>query len=283
MELQKINPFIRYCNIYPQPILYPEMVQSYDCRIFYVLHGNGTFFINDKQYDFHQDSIIYFPCGTKYRFFYDKNDEIKFLILNFDLTSEYSHLSDFFSVDTICNFNYKKMVTVPDCDHFTKPIYMHKFPDAKKDLMTIQMLFVNKPFLYSEQASGLLKKLLLQMISTRYIENKSNSSRLTEQVLSYIRTHYTEPLTNQMIAEAFGFHSYYLNRIVKNECGQNMHNYLLQYRIKEAQNLLSTSAFSIQHISKIVGFGTPAQFSAAFKKNVGISPNEYRENSHLSI
>ncbi|MNH45343.1 HTH-type transcriptional activator Btr [compost metagenome] len=53
--------------------------------------------------------------------------------------------------------------------------------------------------------------------------------------------------------------------------------YLLNYRINRAQKILFTSDVPVQQIAETVGIADPFYFSRVFKKQVGISPTEYRE------
>ncbi len=277
MKLQEINPFVRYCKIHPNPIIYPEMVMACDCRIFYVLQGNGKFFIGNTEYDFQKHTLVFIPSGTKYRFSYDASTDIEFLILNFDLTSEYSQIQESLATNEVSCFDYAQLIAVPDCPPYTETLYMSHFQNAKKDLLAINQYFVDKPFFYAEISSGILKNILFQIISKQTLKSTTSASQITKQVFSYISKNYSAPLTNETIAGAFNFHPYYLNRIFKAETGQSLHHYLIQYRIQEAQVLLSASSLSMQQIADVTGFGTPSQFSITFKKRTGMSPSEYRE------
>ncbi|MBL8991764.1 MAG: helix-turn-helix transcriptional regulator, partial [Spirochaetia bacterium] len=47
-------------------------------------------------------------------------------------------------------------------------------------------------------------------------------------------------------------------------------------RIRQAKTLLSTSAFSVTEIAAECGFADRNYFSAAFRKETGQTPKEYR-------
>lgn len=53
--------------------------------------------------------------------------------------------------------------------------------------------------------------------------------------------------------------------------------YLNQLRIKEAQNLLSNSDFSISEISQMLGFSSLSYFGQSFKRALGVSAGVYRK------
>ncbi len=279
MKLQDLNPFIRHCQIHPNPILYPDMVMAYDCRIFYVLQGNGTFFIKNQAYDFQQYSLFYISSGTPYRFAYDTTVSVEFLIVNFDLTSEHAKISDWLPTNEASSFHRDKLHSVPDVYPCREIIHIENYESAKKDLLNISKYFTNKPMYYAEISSGILKKMFLQVASKQSFKKETTATQTVKQVLTYISKHYAEPITNQAIADVFGFHPYYLNRLVKTELGKSLHQSLIEHRIQEAKNLLATSSLTIQQIADVTGFGTPSQFSMTFKKATGVSPSEYRESA----
>ncbi len=53
--------------------------------------------------------------------------------------------------------------------------------------------------------------------------------------------------------------------------------YVLNKRLERAKQLLKEDNYSCTLISQICGFSTPAQFSAVFKREVGISPIQFKE------
>ena len=83
-----------------------------------------------------------------------------------------------------------------------------------------------------------------------------------------------------MIAEKFNYHAYHINRIMRNATGTTVHQYLVNYRISIAKNLLSNTSLSIEDIAVRVGYKSAAYFSLSFKKLVGCSPNCYR-SAHM--
>ena len=53
--------------------------------------------------------------------------------------------------------------------------------------------------------------------------------------------------------------------------------YLLSLRISNAQTLLETTSYNVTEIADIVGYDNPLYFSRIFKKQVGLSPSEFRK------
>ncbi len=48
-------------------------------------------------------------------------------------------------------------------------------------------------------------------------------------------------------------------------------------RIRHAQELLETTSEGVEHIGRQVGFSSPANFRAQFRRIVGVSPLSHRD------
>ena len=72
----------------------------------------------------------------------------------------------------------------------------------------------------------------------------------------------------------------YLSAVVNSRFGMNYSCLLNEYRVKEAQHLLTDKRYAdktVEEISTMVGFANRQSFYAAFYKNLGETPNGYRK------
>lgn len=88
-------------------------------------------------------------------------------------------------------------------------------------------------------------------------------------------------ITLEMIANEMKVSPVYLGRIFKQEVGIPFVNLLTHTRIKHAIHYLSTTDMTIIEISEKVGYDSQHYFSTAFKKVVGIAPNQYRKEGTM--
>ncbi len=71
-------------------------------------------------------------------------------------------------------------------------------------------------------------------------------------------------------------------RTVRRETGLSFNEFLLQQRLKEAQNLLHDSEWSVAAIADFVGFRSVSHFRTVFRETTGSTPLEFRESSRLT-
>ncbi|MGO4548321.1 helix-turn-helix domain-containing protein [Paenibacillus sp. 2TAB23] len=118
----------------------------------------------------------------------------------------------------------------------------------------------------------LLNKALL---FERYQQN-SESQPMMEQTIAHIRKHYMEPITLESLAEQHQMKAKYFSHLFRKYTGIGPINYLIQYRMNLAHELLTTADFSIREIARSVGYSDAYYFSRLFKKHYGMSPSSVR-------
>lgn len=70
--------------------------------------------------------------------------------------------------------------------------------------------------------------------------------------------------------------SYFL-RLFRRYMGTTPYNYLVNFRITQAKELLVLTDYSVSEIAQEVGFGDAGNFSTRFAKATGQSPLQYRK------
>jgi AraC family transcriptional regulator, transcriptional activator of pobA len=70
----------------------------------------------------------------------------------------------------------------------------------------------------------------------------------------------------------------YLSDLLKQETGKTAMELIHLYVVLEAKNILVAGGHSITEIAYRLGFENPPYFSRLFKKEVGISPKEFKNH-----
>jgi AraC-like DNA-binding protein len=74
----------------------------------------------------------------------------------------------------------------------------------------------------------------------------------------------------------------YISRLINAEFGMNFNEFVNQYRVREAEKLLSSEAhdsYTLDYIAEEVGFGNGNSFARAFKEYKGVTPGQFRKNN----
>lgn len=109
-----------------------------------------------------------------------------------------------------------------------------------------------------------------------YEEEMQKSATIIEKINAYIRKHYSEDIGRNEIAQEFFLTPEYLSRLYKKKTGVSLKDYINEYRIEKAKELLKSNTSNVSEIAKAVGFDNYSYFSTLFKKLTGVSPKEYK-------
>ena len=107
-------------------------------------------------------------------------------------------------------------------------------------------------------------------------EEKSGS--IIETAKNYIKNNYHKDISLDDVSREVNISPYYFSKLFKETTGENFIEYLTNLRMDKAEELLQTTECSMKEICARTGYSDPNYFSRSFKKNVGVTPTEYKEN-----
>ena len=103
---------------------------------------------------------------------------------------------------------------------------------------------------------------------------------LVQRARTYIRAHFTEPLSLNEVANTLAVNPAYLSSIFKSERGESYSKFILRLRMERAALLLRTySVGKVNDIAPEVGYSSTKHFYTVFKDYFGMTPNEYRNQN----
>lgn len=100
---------------------------------------------------------------------------------------------------------------------------------------------------------------------------------ILEKIDAYLEENYSNEISLDTVAEVVNLSTSYLSFIFKENSGLNFVDYVNQFRLQKAKELLETSSYNISQIARLVGYSSANSFSKVFKKYNGISPGQYRK------
>lgn len=98
-----------------------------------------------------------------------------------------------------------------------------------------------------------------------------------DQAVEYIKSNFNRQFSIETLSKHLNLNRNYLTRVFKEQTGKSPHQYLNDYRLERAVQMLKDSSFSIEIISSSIGFDNPCYFSRVFKQYTGYPPAAYRK------
>ena len=107
----------------------------------------------------------------------------------------------------------------------------------------------------------------------------ANAARkIAREIETYICNNYMDPISNLTLAKQFGFVPSYISKIFKEYKGVSPCSYLTTVRIQNAKTLiLEDRDIVMQEVASRVGFSDLSYFTKVFKKEVGVTPSEFKK------
>lgn len=105
---------------------------------------------------------------------------------------------------------------------------------------------------------------------------KSGSGSLYSRIArDHIMANYSRHITVESIANMLGIDRRYLCRVFYKNTGDTPQNFLVNYRLEKAADLLAKHGYSVGEAARSTGYEDIYNFSKMFKKKFGVPPSRY--------
>lgn len=108
-------------------------------------------------------------------------------------------------------------------------------------------------------------------------ETDDSISPIILKLLRNIEENYSKDLNLKEISETYNINSIYLGQLFQKETGILFSDYLNNFRVNKAKNLLVETSLKAAEIGELVGYANKNYFYRKFKDIVGITPSEWRK------
>ena len=126
----------------------------------------------------------------------------------------------------------------------------------------------------SEKA--IVNRLVIHLLRAAKEEPNIAASPAIGKVLAYIHENFRENLVMETLAEIHGFSPNYFGNLFRSTVGMSFRDYLNKVRLKYACALLTSSDIGTKEIAYASGYRSVEYFLYVFKKNLMLTPTEYR-------
>lgn len=108
-------------------------------------------------------------------------------------------------------------------------------------------------------------------------EKHENGEKLIIEIKRFISENYMSNINLDDIAKLVCLSPTYVSEVFKRKTGENFSEYLIDYRIEIAKDVLKDIRYKVVDVSLMVGYRDSKYFSRLFKKKVGVNPSDYRK------
>ena len=273
MNYAKLNPIIRSVSLYEKINRTDECI-SYDCRVIYVISGDITAVVGgEKLGHLAPGNLLYIPAGTSYKL---KSKYMRAVVVSFDPYDSNPMPEDRLTPVAIADYNeelcHKDGVSGP----LEKHILLTDVESERDNFIRMANIFTSAEGCYKAQISAMFKLVLLKIMETA--DENALPARMVEELDNYIRENVSDEISNTEIGAIFGYHPFYVSRMLKERKGMTLRQYIIAYRLKCAKRMLELSDKSAAEIAEECGFTDASYFAKTFKSAFGITPKEYRNS-----
>lgn len=108
-------------------------------------------------------------------------------------------------------------------------------------------------------------------------EKQDRRGEIVSRVKLMLQKEYGGAVTIESLAERVYMSPNYLRTLFKEYTGKTIWEYLTQVRMRQSIILLTDTNLRVHEISRRVGYENPSHYCAVFRKQMGMTPNQYRE------
>ena len=274
--------------VFPRGWVYPKNHVPY-CMVRLIEKGEAIFVINDKIYHVQEGEIIYIPEGCTLYCETD-SEEFIFISIRFRLTAQLhkgDFLSDYYLIST--------KTRILDEDNLVKQYFYEVWHGAlsqsKSKIFCIRgnleliiawlvehggadYTVENTEEIDEEYQYSLSKALHREEVTSE----RSQDPRIAA-LIDYITVNISKNLSARELADMAGMSESSMRRLFIKHTGKTPIEFIQDNRLVVAARRLLVTNERISQIAYSVGYDNPNYFTRIFKKNFGVSPQQYRKRA----
>lgn len=272
MKFPALNPIVYSAAIYEKSGRVDERI-AYSSRIIYMLSGDISVTVGGARLGhLSPGHLLYIPAGVPYKI---KGQYLRAAVITFDLEYNASLPLEEKTPDLAESFK-RELCNLPKTPPFDKFIHIEDFAAERDNICKIcNILLLSGEYSY-DWASALLKPILIKIAELK--DEKALPTSMAEALDSYIQENIGEDISNTELGAIFGYHPFYISKLLKEKRGVTIHQYVISHRLNKAKEMLRFSTTSAVEIAEKCGFTDASYFTKAFKNAFGCTPKEYRNS-----
>jgi AraC-like DNA-binding protein len=281
---QPIVPYIRESNMaVRKPWQNPER-RLLDYLLIYIQEGHCCFHIDGEALHFYAGEFCLIQPGS-----------LNILEGLTDTVTPFAHLDFFYNKDREKSFPTRPgqidlsaylglmQPKLNDIEGLYVPVRLKpRNPTVFRETYLLMIEYWQNPSpLFQLKTQQLATELILAILEDHYQDKESSKSKDSAHTLQWVPSffsyHLREPLSIEDMAQRAHLSSSRFSALFKQQFGVAPHQYLLDLRVRHAQELLLNTDLSQEDIASYCGFADIHHFSKAFRKRTGQTPGNCRK------
>ncbi|WP_315080463.1 AraC family transcriptional regulator [uncultured Clostridium sp.] len=249
-----------------------------ELELILVLSGQFNLKINADSYTCKEGDIILINSGFLHYFSTEENHSSKWNSIVFNMEQLNSNIID------NCSVNF---ITPIINNEFELPVIINKDSlintELKDIILNIIDTYNSKYYGFELEIKSLIFRYFSLLFKFNLIGKKTNNTCLNKEkiekikiVLKYIQENYNKEIDINTLSSICHYNQYHFMRFFKKYTGKTCIQFIKNYRLEKAANLISNTDLSITEISLEVGFSNISYFIRSFKEKYNATPKEFK-------
>ena len=229
-----------------------------DYSAHFILEGKGIYVLNGKEYQLKKGDGFLITPGASCTYTADEHEPWKYIYASFRGIDDTALVHNAGLNEQTVTFSF-------DVDDVGSMLYaMHAA--GKK----------NKARGYDVTGWFLI---IMSKLVANNLQKPPSEEGYIQRLKQYVEDNYPFPITVASMASHVGLERSYLYRIFMHGIGMSPSDYLRQFRLERAAELLKDGRLSVTEVAESVGFSDISHFHRVFHNRYGTTPKLYRESS----
>ncbi len=228
----------------------------------YCLKGRGKYYVGDRVYEITKgDAFLIMPNVVTY-YQADSEDPWAYLWISFSGSKTDQYLK-------MCNLGPDNLVI--HCD------YLNELQETVQAIISNSKLSYDNDFFIQGQLFTFFSY-LAKSADISYEKNDAESSNIyISKAIEYIQNNYQGMVTVKELADYLSLNRSYLTTLFKKHLNVSLQEFLIQYRMLRAEELLTETDLPISQIAYSCGYSNQLSFSKSFNNTHNMSPRDFRK------
>lgn len=276
-------PVALYWSIIPDFFTSYPMHWHEEVEILYIVEGKLDINLDLKTYTAKEGDIVFMsPCAL-HSFKQHENVKTRFVNLVFHMRILGTSIPDACTVKYLrpfmeSEYEYNPVINSENENYEAIKSCFLNFKrecDLKEEFYELKIKSEIFNLFYLLFNSVLIKKESSKEVSGEAIQN-------IKMILDYIQENYKEVITVEELAKLLNFSKSHFMRYFKKYMGITCIEYINQYRLNRAANLLTTTDLTVTEIAEEVGISNLSYFNRQFKRFFDVSPLQHRKKIDIN-